>query len=107
MSDELTTHRKLHSKARKRARRLRRQIVEALGAACACCGESHFAILTIDHIQPLKGKRRRPRIYQHLLALGCPQDANYQVLCLNCNMLKGTGAECLHQTEGRGRSAAA
>ncbi|HZH31172.1 MAG TPA: hypothetical protein VEY11_10450 [Pyrinomonadaceae bacterium] len=64
-------------------------------------GDKHFAILTIDHIRPLKGKKRRPRIYQHLLAQGCPRDSNYQVLCLKCNMLKATGAECAYVAEAR------
>ena len=86
---------------------MRARVFTAYGGAGACCGESHFDALTIDHIRPLKGKRRRHRIYQHLLALGCPRDGNFQVLCLNCNMLKGTLAECPHLTERREQSAAA
>lgn len=33
----------------RRARKLRRQIVASLGAACACCGETVPHALTVDH----------------------------------------------------------
>ena len=67
--------------------------------------------ITIDHRRNDGAQHRRAftdirDLYRDILAQGCPTEF-YQVLCLNCNMLKGTGAECLHQTERRERSAAA
>ena len=79
---------------------LRRRVFEAYGGACACCGESHERVLTIDHIEPLRGRKRGGDIYRQLIAAGFPRDG-HQVLCLNCNALKGDGAACAHITEAR------
>lgn len=80
--------------------RMRLEVLARYGRCSTCCGESHPRALTIDHVRPLRGGRRRPNLYAWLLRHGGPPGP-YQVLCLNCNMLKGTGAECPHK---RGRA---
>ena len=79
---------------------LRLCVFAAYGGRCACCGEAHPRVLTIDHVEPRRGRKRPKDIYRRVLAEGCPPA--YQVLCLNCNQLKGTGEACPH-----GRSVAA
>jgi hypothetical protein len=74
---------------------LRLQVFAAYGGRCVCCGESDPRVLTIDHVTPCRGKRNKD-IYKDALKLDCPRDV-YQVLCLNCNQLKGTDAVCPHQ----------
>jgi hypothetical protein len=74
---------------------LRLRVFEAYGGACACCGESHPRALTVDHVRPLKGRRRPKDVYKLIIREGFP--ASYQVLCLNCNQLKGAGEACPHR----------
>jgi ribosomal protein L32 len=96
---------KMHSKARKRARRLRQQIVAALGSACACCGETIRAALTIDHRQNDGAEHRREfpdvrDLYRQIIAEGCPRE-RYQILCRNCHESKNERGECAHVAEAR------
>jgi hypothetical protein len=74
---------------------LRLRVFEAYGGACACCGESHPRALTVDHVKPLKGRRRPKDVYKLIVRLGFPPE--YQVLCLNCNQLKDMGEACPHR----------
>lgn len=63
---------------------------------CACCGESIFAFLCIDHIDGCPEGYKRPRhIYNFLTKAGFPP--GYQVLCYNCNNAKHTQGVCPHQ----------
>lgn len=52
-------------------------------------------MLTVDHVKPLKGRRRPKDVYNLVVREGFPAD--YQVLCLNCNQLKGAGVACPHR----------
>lgn len=60
---------------------------------CACCGENHVEFLGIDHIdgcgsEHLKELRNKKiTLYQWLIKSNFPE--GFQVLCLNCNMVKG------------------
>ena len=81
-----------HNHARRLALRL--EVFAAYGGKCACCGESDQRVLTIDHIKPLRGRARKDA-YKQARREGFPR-AKFQVLCLNCNMLKGAGAACTH-----------
>lgn len=65
---------------------------------CACCGNKNSKWLQIDHIVPLKRKRRggfneraklTREIVQHKIS---PKD--YQLLCANCNFAKNTLDKC-------------
>ncbi len=78
------------------------------GPFCACCGESHFSMLTIDHInndgaahraEIGKGKKNvGSRLYQWLITNKYP--TGFQVLCFNCNSSKHVnGGVCEHQLD--------
>lgn len=67
---------------------------------CACCGESEFRFLTLDHIngggskqrrEIFDGTKRKDRggvpFYRWVKKNGFPE--GFQVLCSNCNMAKG------------------
>lgn len=63
---------------------------------CACCGESTFEFLTMDHING-GGNRQRKHIgnlYIWLARQGYPP--GFQVLCSNCNSAKGIYGACPH-----------
>lgn len=80
---------------------LRRKAVAAYGGKCVCCGESHPAFLTIDHING-GGTKHRAEIgkgnatYKLLRRQGYPE--GYQILCWNCNCGKSAnGGVCPHK----------
>jgi hypothetical protein len=68
---------------------------------CACCGESHFEFLTIDHINGGGAKHRREIksgvIYGWLLKNNFP--VGFRVLCCNCNSSHGRYGYCPHERE--------
>jgi len=69
---------------------------------CACCGESNYFFMTIDHIMG-RGKTDREagqkrsgwRLCVNLKMRGYPD--GYQVLCYNCNLAKGHYGSCPHE----------
>lgn len=89
-------------------RQLRRDVFIAYGGAfCACCGESIFEFLTIDHINN-DGSQHRKKLFKEngkimagvdfcrlLKKQGFPP--GYQVLCWNCNVTKGLYGQCPHK----------
>jgi hypothetical protein len=83
-------------------RRVRDQILEAYGWACACCGEERYEFLEIDHVRG-DGAAHRKKVGGALASLrdiikqGFPP--HYQVLCANCNRAKGKDRTCPHQLE--------
>ena len=95
-----------NDKLRRRARKYRAQVIDALGAACACCGETIRAALTIDHMNDDGAEERRKfedvrDYYRHMLAQGCPPE-HYQVLCRNCHEAKNCYGCCPHVTAAAG-----
>jgi len=107
-------------KSRERARRearawrakLKREMVDAYGGKCACCGETQIEFLTIDHVngngaeerkaaaagsgtKSLRGWAGSP-FYDWLRKQGWPQNG-YQILCFNCNCAKRQNGECPHK----------
>jgi len=69
---------------------------------CACCGESIFEFLTIDHINHNIKKQHKRKIGSHgqhlyawLIRNNFPK--GFQVLCWNCNSAKGKTGKCPHQ----------
>lgn len=85
-----------------RRKKVRMAVFEKYGNKCACCGESLYEFLVIDHINN-DGKGHRAMfnnhgdsIYKDILE--SPIDhAKYQVLCHNCNMAKACFGECPHK----------
>jgi len=71
---------------------------------CACCGESHFEFLQLDHING-NGEVHRKEIkrtagqafYTWLIRNNYPE--GYRVLCSNCNQSYGMYGYCPHQEE--------
>jgi hypothetical protein len=86
--------------------KLKRDILYHYGGnppKCACCGESIYEFLTIDHIKN-NGKEDRKifhgaQLYAWLRKNNYP--IGFQVLCWNCNCAKGHFGECPHVREKR------
>lgn len=75
----------------------RAAVFEHYGKACACCGESEDAFLTIDHING-GGSQQRKKIgtmYRWLVRNDFPPE--FQTLCWNCNAAKHIRGCCPHQ----------
>lgn len=99
---------------RKSLRKLKREVMDAYGGICACCGETELAFLTIDHIDGNGAEHRREmagetgleysqagaRTYRWLRKNNYPE--GFQVLCANCNCGKHwSGGVCPHETAQR------
>lgn len=82
---------------------LRREIIDAYGGKCACCGESESVFLELDHTRN-DGKYHRTRIgsgskpfYAWIRRNGFPK-GGFQLLCANCNQGKSrNGGICPHK----------
>jgi hypothetical protein len=80
---------------------LRVEVLNRYGGRCACCGESQYEFLSIDHINNDGAEHRREvgrgaSICRWLKKNNYP--AGFQVLCMNCNCAKGWYGMCPHQT---------
>ena len=80
-------------------RNLRIKAYAGYGGECACCGETEFEFLCIDHVNGGGAEDRKKhstwQIARRVIELDFPDD--YQVLCHNCNLAKGFFGECPHQ----------
>lgn len=78
------------------SRNVRLEVLAAYGGVCACCGEDYEPFLAIDHIGGDGASNRKREqgkvLHRRLRREGWPE--GYQVLCMNCNWRKGTGAAC-------------
>lgn len=82
---------------------VRSQALAAYGNKCACCGETIYRFLTIDHINGtgVKNSVRKKngatgtgdKLYRWLRANNYPP--GFRVLCFNCNWAEGHGG-CPH-----------
>ena len=95
----------------KRAKRFRIkwEAMQALGGAtCACCGETDFKFLTIDHIDG-GGRRDLKRlsggnlgVYRRIVKHHSATSKSYRVLCWNCNCGRSqNGGLCPHKDPAR------
>jgi hypothetical protein len=73
--------------------------------SCACCKESHFEFLSLDHINGGGNKHRRELgsnsvydLYRYLIKNNFPP--GFQILCHNCNLAKGFYGYCPHKSKG-------
>jgi hypothetical protein len=91
-----------NSHRRKEAHKQRRLAAFAgYGGACACCGESRYEFLAIDHVHG-GGRVERTtlstnQIAKKVIDLGFPPE--YRVLCHNCNSAIGWFGYCPHSGE--------
>src|SRR4030042_1610622 len=79
-------------------RKRKYEIYKLYGGKCACCGESNFAFLTIDHINGGGNEERRKyhsQTWKLVIKNGYPK--TYQLLCYNCNNAKHNFGTCPHQ----------
>lgn len=93
------------SRASKRCNaKLRSNALAAYGNCCACCGESTWEFLAIDHIDGGGGKHRRSLgimggggapFYRWLERQGFP--SGFRVLCHNCNAASALYGKCPHE----------
>lgn len=87
----------------KRHEKLKREVFEAYGGKCVCCGETDLHFLTIDHtdgIVPESHRRNGRRLsgtaflYQ-IRKEGYPDTC--RILCWNCNCSHAYYGFCPHQ----------
>ena len=86
----------------RRRRKVRLEALSYYGGKCACCGESRFEFLALDHINGGGSAHRRTintrggqRFANWLKTQGWP--LGYRVLCHNCNSSLGWYGYCPHQ----------
>jgi hypothetical protein len=91
---------RLNAENRAKARALREQVLDAYGTECACCHETRYEFLTLDHIGG-GGRAHRlatnGRVYADLKRKGFPP--GYRTLCWNCNASRGRYGYCPHERE--------
>lgn len=81
---------------------LRREMIDAYGGRCSCCGEKRPQFLQLDHIEndghlDRKIHRTSIKLFAHLKKAGWTKD-RYQLLCANCNFGKLlNGGVCPHK----------
>lgn len=86
-------------KIRKKHREKRELVFAQYGNACACCGETTYEFLHVDHVENNGSSHRRKigqtQIINWLIAQNFPP--GFQVLCANCNLAKAFYGVCPHQ----------
>jgi len=100
----IKNHEKILQRAKEKRTKLKLEAYNAYGGAiCACCGETNFGFLTIDHINGVTSKERKTQmshgwnICYWLKNQGYP--SGFQVLCFNCNLGRAmNNGICPHKT---------
>jgi hypothetical protein len=93
----------VRARSRERARQAKLGVIAAYGGSCVCCGETHPAFLTLDHINGGGTQLRKSgamksgkSLYEQLKREGYPK-GELQLLCMNCNFAKGHWGYCPHE----------
>lgn len=81
--------------------KLRKDLLDAYGRICSCCGETHEEFLSLEHIGGGGNQHRKLRInnasiYTEIRQQGFPRD-RYTLLCMNCNFATRYRKECPHK----------
>ncbi len=90
-----------------RLQSLRKQVIAGYGNKCACCGESNYEFLSIDHKEYRACEERKKfgrclsttELCHKILRENFPD--MFQILCHNCNMALGIWGYCPHRPEIR------
>ena len=99
-------HAEQNSRQRAKLALLKQEVYAAYGGyCCACCGETHEAFLTVDHIngdgvshrKEVGSGGRGGVLYRWLKRNSFPP--GFQILCLNCNFALGHKGACPHHPE--------
>ena len=90
-------------------RAVREQAFAGYGGQCACCGESRFEFLALDHVEGGGVAERKAglstrQIAKRAIDAGFPP--KYRVLCHNCNLARGFFGACPHESEAANKEAA-
>ncbi|MBW2645112.1 MAG: hypothetical protein JRE23_02835 [Deltaproteobacteria bacterium] len=90
---------KNNARVAKDRRDKRMKCIEHYGGKCACCGESHYEFLAIDHING-GGRVHRASLgtksfHRWLIKNNFPE--GFRVLCHNCNQSFGLYGYCPHE----------
>jgi hypothetical protein len=89
-------------------RTLKQQVLDKYGNCCACCSETHYVFLTVDHVngdgaehrKELRpnGKEKGSSYKLYKAVLNDPDPSRYQILCWNCNCGRQlNGGICPHK----------
>lgn len=89
------------------SRKLRDTVISGYGGSCACCGESRYEFLALDHVHENGAEERRRMngnraVYVKAIRDGFPDC--YRLLCHNCNAAIYMYGRCPHQSECAGVS---
>ena len=81
---------------RKYYKSVKEKFIQMYGGKCACCGETTFYFLTIEHKlgQIRSTKETGTRAYRKAIQEHRPD--LYEILCWNCNCAKGQLGYCPH-----------
>lgn len=80
-------------------KKLRREALSRYGGSCACCGESRYEFLALDHINGGGNKLRGGNLRNEEWARRNGWPPVLRVLCHNCNMARGFYGVCPHELE--------
>lgn len=92
--------------ARRSHEKVKREVVNAYGGKCTCCGEGDIHFLTIEHVTSEASKRHRykngkrisgTKLLRIIVSEGFPEDIT--ILCHNCNCSRGQYGGCPHQRD--------
>jgi len=82
-------------------KRIREAVIKGYGGKCACCGESHYEFLALDHRNGGGNRERKEKsvteIYRDALKNYNPD--KYRILCHNCNSAYAYYGYCPHNLE--------
>lgn len=80
-------------------RKQRERVIAHYGAKCACCGETTWEFLSIDHMNGGGTQHKKEigagRLVEWVIRNNFPTEI--QILCHNCNQAKGFYGVCPHQ----------
>jgi len=84
--------------------KLKSIVLDKYGGKCACCGDTHYEFLCIDHVKGGGNKHRREvlkscshghALYRWIIRNNFPRI--FRILCANCNQAIGIHGYCPHQ----------